>query len=145
MLKKKTKKITTVFIQCIAQTDGMEIILVHDILARHPCLIGLPDLLSACISRLSLTGHLWSIWGLQLGQNSCSCGVFGRCAMKEVWRCSGAWFVSSSIDLDRAKSLTKPGWMSDYSVSHVMLLHPISALHSIVSLSCWARFQPSLA
>lgn len=98
-----------------------------------------------CISRLSFTGHLRSIWGLEIGQNSCSCGVFGRWAKKEVWCCSGAWFVSSSIDLDRAESLTKPGWLSHYSVSCVMLLHSISVFHSIVSMSYWARCQPSPA
>lgn len=57
----KKKRKTTVSIQCIAQTDGMEIILVYDVLARHPCLIGLPNLLSACISRLSFTRHLRSV------------------------------------------------------------------------------------
>lgn len=35
--------------------------------------------------------------------------------------------------------------MSDYSVSGVMLLHPISVLHRIVSMSYWVRCQPSPA
>lgn len=108
----------------------------------HPWSIGLPNLFSACIGRLLFTGHLRSIWGLQLGQNICSCGVFGRCAKKEVWCCLGAWFVSSSIDLDKRRA--SPNQDECHIIPLAVWCSCTQFLYSIALLA-YAVCQPSPA